>query len=90
MGRRGVSDGRVRLQPAARERSSVGGVGDVHGRSRRRTRASRTLTAQWSAKGQNGPHNVEVAVDPANAIPELDETNNRATKTFAGQGRKAQ
>jgi len=52
--------------------------------------ASRTLTAQWSAKDQNGTHTVEVAVDPANTIPELDETNNRATKTFAVQGGKVQ
>ena len=52
--------------------------------------ASRTLTAQWSAKDQNGTHTVEVAVDPANTIPELDETNNRATKTFAIQGGKLQ
>jgi hypothetical protein len=52
--------------------------------------ASRTLTAQWSAKGQNGPHTVEVAVDPTNTIPELDETNNRATRTFAVQGGRVQ
>jgi subtilase family serine protease len=52
--------------------------------------ASLTLTAQWSAKGQNGPHTLEVAVDPANTIPELDETNNSATKTFTVQGGKAQ
>ena len=52
--------------------------------------ASRTLTAQWSATGQNGPHTVEVRVDPANTVAELSETNNTATKAFTVQGGKVQ
>jgi hypothetical protein len=55
-----------------------------------RASSGESSSAQWSAKGQNGPHTVEVAVDPANTIPELDETNNSATKTFTVQGGKAQ
>ena len=52
--------------------------------------ASRTLTAQWAGTAQNGPHTVEVRVDPANRIAELNEANNAGTKTFAIQGGKIQ
>jgi len=52
--------------------------------------ASRTLTAQWAGTAQNGPHTVEVRVDPANRIAELNEANNTRTKTFAIQGGKIQ
>ena len=41
-----------------------------------------TLTASWSAKVHNGVHTLEVRVDPANTIPELNETNNGASRTF--------
>jgi hypothetical protein len=42
--------------------------------------ASTTVSAQWSSTPGN--HNVQVVLDPDDAISELDETNNSAGATF--------
>ena len=53
--------------------------------------ATATVTSDsWIAKRQSGFHTIEVRVDPDQAIAEVRETNNTATKTFFVQGNKLQ
>ena len=51
--------------------------------------ASTTVSsAAWPAKGRDGQHTVQVVLDPAGAIAELDETNNAAARSFRVEGNK--
>jgi subtilase family serine protease len=47
-------------------------------------------SAVWDAKGRTGDHTVTVTADPANAIAEVAEGNNSASKTFTVKGNKVQ
>jgi hypothetical protein len=47
-------------------------------------------SAAWDAKGRTGDHTVTVTADPANAIAEVAEDNNSASKTFTVKGNKVQ
>ncbi|HEV3480232.1 MAG TPA: S8 family serine peptidase [Gaiellaceae bacterium] len=50
---------------------------------------SATLTSQaWSAKHASGEHTVRATVDSADAVFELDETNNARSATFVVRGNK--
>lgn len=45
------------------------------------------VSAQWDTKGQNGTHTITATADPANVIPESDETNNSASKVVTIKGK---
>jgi hypothetical protein len=42
----------------------------------------------WSTKGLKGQHTIAVTADPADAIAEVDELNNSASRTVTVQGNK--
>jgi hypothetical protein len=47
-------------------------------------------SAAWDAKGRTGDHTVTVTADPTNAIAEVAEDNNSASKIFTVKGNKVQ
>lgn len=50
-----------------------------------------TASITWSLKGvTNGTHTLEAIVDPADAIPETDETNNTGAREVEVRGNKVQ
>ncbi len=49
-----------------------------------------TASVKWDIRGKNGQHTVTVTADPANAIAELDETNNSASRTVTVRGNQVQ
>ena len=46
---------------------------------------NRSISVDWNTSIA-GPHNISVIIDPENAIPELDESNNESTKFILVQG----
>jgi len=45
-----------------------------------------TASVDWDIRGKNGEQTVTVTADPANAIVELDEANNSASRTVTVRG----
>jgi hypothetical protein len=49
-----------------------------------------TASVNWDTKHRDGTHTITVIADPANAIAELDEANNSASRTVVVKGNKVQ